>query len=75
MAPPYNRSGVMKRWAGLLLILLLPVTSFAQTSSRFAIGDGGGMSFETGGTASAPWLWAMPESIQILAPDSHLVWQ
>jgi hypothetical protein len=44
----------MKRWAaGLLFILLLDVTSFAQTSATFAIGDGGGMSFQTGGAASA----------------------
>lgn len=54
MAPQYNRSRVMKRWAaGLLLILLLDVTSFAQTSATFAIGDGGGMSFQTGGAPSA----------------------
>jgi hypothetical protein len=39
--------------AGLLLILLLDVTSFAQTSAAFAIGDGGGMSFQTGGAPSA----------------------
>jgi hypothetical protein len=45
----------MKRWAaGLLFILFLDVTSFAQTSATFAIGDGGGMSFQTGGAASAP---------------------
>jgi hypothetical protein len=44
----------MKRWAaGLLLILLLDVTSFAQTSATFAIGDGGGISFQTGGAPSA----------------------
>lgn len=44
----------MKRWAaGLLFILLFNVTSFAQTSAAFAIGDGGGMSFQTGGTASS----------------------
>ena len=54
MAPPYNRSRVMKHWAaGLLFILLLDVTSFAQTSATFAIGDGGGMSFQTGGAPSA----------------------
>jgi len=44
----------MKSWAGsLLLIVLLDVTSFAQTSATFAIGDGGGMSFETNGAAAA----------------------
>src|SRR5215831_16909831 len=44
----------MKRWAaGLLLILLLDATSFAQSFAPFAIGDGGGMSFQTDGTASA----------------------
>jgi hypothetical protein len=44
----------MKRWfAGLLLILLLDVMSFAQTSATFAIGDGGGMSFQTGGAPSS----------------------
>jgi hypothetical protein len=44
----------MKRWAeGLLFILLLDVASFAQTSATFAIGDGGGISFQTAGTASA----------------------
>ncbi len=54
MAPQYNRPTVMKRWAaGLLLILLLDVASFAQTSAKFAIGDGGGMSFQTDGAASA----------------------
>ena len=53
MAPQYNRSRVMKRWtAGLLFILLLDVMSFAQTSATFAIGDGGGMSFQTGATTS-----------------------
>ena len=54
MAPQYNRSRVMRRWAaGLLFILLFGATSFAQTSATFAIGDGGGMSFQTGGAASA----------------------
>jgi len=44
----------MKRWAGVLLfILFLNVVSFAQTSATFAIKDGGGMSFETDGAASA----------------------
>ena len=44
----------MKRWAGVLLfILLLNITSFAQTSATFAIGDGGGLSFQTDGAASA----------------------
>ncbi len=44
----------MKRWAaGLLLILFLDAASFAQTSATFAIGDGGGISFQTDGTASA----------------------
>jgi len=44
----------MKRWAGsLFFILLLDVTSFAQTSAKFAIGDGGGMSFQTAGAATA----------------------
>lgn len=44
----------MERWAaGLLLILLLDATSFAQTSATFAIGDGGGVSFQTGGAASS----------------------
>jgi hypothetical protein len=44
----------MKRWAaGLLFILLLDVTLFAQTSQTFAIGDGGGISFQTGGTAAS----------------------
>lgn len=53
MAPQYNRSRVMKRWtANLLFILLFDVTSFAQSSATFAIGDGGGMSFQTGGAAS-----------------------
>lgn len=42
----------MRRWAAsLLFILLLDVTSFAQSSATFAIGDGGGMSFQTGGSA------------------------
>ena len=41
-------------WAGsLFFILLLEVASFAQTSAKFAIGDGGGMSFQTAGAASA----------------------
>ena len=44
----------MKRWAGVLLfILFLNVVSFAQTSATFAIKDGGGMSFQTDGAASA----------------------
>ncbi len=49
----------MKRWAaGLSFILLLNIMSFAQsntiaTSAAFAIRDGGGMSFQTGGAASA----------------------
>jgi hypothetical protein len=44
----------MKGWAvALLLVLLLGVRSFAQTSASFAIGDGGGVSFQTNGTASA----------------------
>ena len=44
----------MKRWArSLFLILLLDVTSFAQTSAMFVIGNGGGTSFQTAGAASA----------------------
>src|SRR5437762_6483669 len=44
----------MERWAGVLLfILFLNVVSFAQTSATFAIKDGGGMSFQTDGAASA----------------------
>jgi hypothetical protein len=39
--------------AGLLLILLLDVASFAQTSATFAIDDGGGVSFQTDGAATA----------------------
>jgi hypothetical protein len=43
----------MKRWAAILLFILpLKVTSFAQSSATFAIGDGGGMSFQTAGAAS-----------------------
>src|SRR5215471_19058916 len=54
MAPQYNRTRVMKRWAaGLLFILLLDVASFAQSSSSFAIEDGGGVSFQTNGAASS----------------------
>jgi hypothetical protein len=54
MAPQYNRSRIMKRWiVGLLLILLLNVTSFAQTLATFALEDGGGTSFQTNGAASA----------------------
>lgn len=54
MAPQYNRARVMKRWAeSLLFMLLLDVTTFAQTSAPFAIGDGGGMSFQTDGATSA----------------------
>src|SRR5262249_43182239 len=50
---------VMKHCAaGLLFILLLNIMSFAQSntfasSATFAIGDGGGMSFQTSGAASA----------------------
>ena len=43
----------MKPWAGLLFVLLLDVTSFAQTTTPFAIGDGGRMSFQTAGAPSA----------------------
>ena len=43
----------MRRWvAGLLLVLLKIGASFAQTSANFAIGDGGGISFQTGGSTS-----------------------
>jgi hypothetical protein len=43
----------MRRWAaGLLLLLLLDVASFAQTSATFAIEDGGGVSFQTNGSVS-----------------------
>jgi hypothetical protein len=53
MAPQYNRTRVMKSWAaGLLIILLINVASFAQTSTTFAIDDGGGVSFQTKGTAT-----------------------
>jgi hypothetical protein len=54
MTPQYNRSG-MKSWvAALLLILLINVASFSQTSSAtFAIEDGGGVSFQTDGKPSA----------------------
>src|SRR5215471_12241130 len=45
---------VMKsRAAGLLLVLFLDVASFAQTSATFAIGDGGGVSFQTDGSTAA----------------------
>src|SRR5690348_11561974 len=45
----------MRRWAaGLLLVLLFGVASFAQTSAPFAIEDGGGVSFQTNGPASPP---------------------
>ncbi len=44
----------MKRWAQVLLfILFLNIMSFAQTSATFAIKDGGGISFQTDGAASA----------------------
>ena len=50
MAPRIIGPRVMKGWAaGLLLILLFNLASFAQTSATFAIGDGGGMSFQTNG--------------------------
>jgi hypothetical protein len=43
----------MKRWAAILLFIsLLGATSFAQSTVTFAIGDGGGMSFQTGGAVS-----------------------
>jgi hypothetical protein len=45
----------MKSWtATLSLILLVNLPSFAQTSPTFTIGDGGGMSLQTAGAASAP---------------------
>ena len=43
----------MKCWTAVLFIFLFDVTSLAQTSATFAIGDGGGMSFQSGGAATA----------------------
>jgi hypothetical protein len=44
----------MQRWAGaLLFVLLFDLASLAQNAATFAIGDGGGISFQTNGAASA----------------------